>query len=99
MKQLLFIAILFLPISINAQSKMDTLKLGDLVINHYKPKIDSICADLLIAKLTNENEYKRKIDGGLSLILLMEFDANEMLAKIGCRRRVDALAFFKNYTK
>ena len=98
MKQLLFI-LLLTPFFGFSQAKMDTLKLGNLVINHYKPKIDSICTDLLLAKLTNEDEYKRKIDGGLSLILLMEFDANEMLAKIGCRRRVDALSFFKNYPK
>ena len=98
MKKILFI-LLLTPVFGFTQSKMDTLNLGNLVINHYKPKIDSICTDLLLAKLTNEDEYKRKIDGGLSLILLMEFDANEMLAKIGCRRRVDALAFFKNHPK
>ena len=98
MKQLLFIAILFSPLVIKAQSRQDTLFLGNLVIHHYQPKIDSVVIEMIILKRNYPN-LEDRFDEMLVEVLIMEGDANGVLSRIGCKRRVDAKNVFKQLRK
>jgi len=95
MKQIFFIAILFLfPLTIKTQS--DTLLLGNLVQNHYQHKIDSIVMEMIILwRWREEPGNIDKFDSLLGVVMLLEIDANSLLERIKCRRRVDSMNWFK----
>jgi hypothetical protein len=97
MKNIILFVLFLSPFFCKAQqSKNDTLELGDMVINFYQPKIDSVAQVTALLKFSNPEKYRAVLDDNMVYMLFMQDDGNYLLQKIGCRRRLDILNWFKN---